>query len=231
MFVQLQFILDNAGSTSDNSPPPAARSDERTSPSEHFCSQSGSFDIHFSDIKTPELISTPLSPREQYSSTRPDCEPMVEANASIVGRENGSCITSDSVLEEGLSPHLESKLNFDATPPNSSLDIHFSAIETPEIFSASVVSAAECDGSATDAIDHTDLHESRSDNDETDDKLEGCKPIETSEIVGIPIAAVDEHDGSITDSTDCIDLRNSSNSEEDDADDELEKCKSIGGYA
>lgn len=228
--IQLQSILDNAGSTQcDNSPPPASHSDERSSPpNEQSCSQSTSFNIHFSDIKTPELISTPLSPRELSSSTtHPDHDPIIEANVSIIGSENGRCLTNGSVLEEGLSPCLESKLNFDATPSNSSLDIRFSAIETPEIFSSSVASAGEHDGSITDAVDHTDSHETGCDNNETDDKkLERCKSLEISKIVNTPVSAAVEHSDSSTDSTDCIDLHDSSSGEDDDADDKLEKCKS-----
>ena len=230
-FVQLQSILDNAGSSQcDNSPPPPARSDERPSPpNEHSTSQSTSFDIHFSDIKTPELISTPLSPRElsTSSTTDPDCDPIVEANSSaVVCSENGRCLTNGSILGEGLSPHLESKLNFDATPSSSSLDIRFSAIETPEIFSSSVASTGEYDGSITDAVDHTDSRETGCDNNETDDKkLERCKSLEISKIAGTPVSAAVEHIDSSTDSTDCIDLRDSSSSEDDDADDKLEKCK------
>jgi hypothetical protein len=150
----------------------------------------------------------------------------LEANVSAVGSENSSCLTNDGVLEEGLSPRLESKLNFDATPSNSSLDIHLSAIETPEIFSSPVSSAGEHDGSITDVVDHTDLRESRCDNNETDDESERCKPIEISKNVSTPISAIVEHSDSSTDSIDCIDLRDSSSGEEDDADDKLEKCKS-----
>ena len=155
----------------------------------------------------------------------------MEANVSVVGSENKRCLTSDGILEEGLSLHLESKLNFDATPSNSSLDIRFSAIETPEISSTSVVSAGECDGSIADAIDHTDFHESRRDNDDTDDQLEKCKPLEISETVSIPVvAATDEHNDSTTDAIDHTDLCDSS-SDEDDADDKLEKCKSQNLYS
>ena len=227
VFVQLQSILDNAGSTSDNSPPPAAHNDERSSPNEHSCSCSSSFDIHFSDIKTPELISTPLSPREQSSTTRSNCEPM-EASVSD---ENRRCLTTSGsfVVEEGLPPSMETKLNFDATPSNGSLDICFSAIETPEMFSTSVVSTGERGGSITDTIDHTDLQESRMGNNETNDSLERCGPLEISEIASIPVVVADEHNDhndSITDSTDCNDLRDSSSSEDDDADNKLEKCKS-----
>ena len=226
VFVQLQSILDNAGNTSDKSLSPAAHNDERSSPNEHSCSCSSPFDIHFSDIKTPELISTPLSPREQSSTTRSNCE-LIDASVSD---ENRRCLsTSGSFVEEELPPSVESKLNFDATPSNNSLDIHFSAIETPEMFSTSVVSAGECGGSITDTVDPTDLQESRNDNDETDDELERCEPLEISEIASTPVAAADEHNdhnGSVTDSTDCNDLHNSSSSEDDDADNKLEKCKS-----
>ena len=151
----------------------------------------------------------------------------MEANSSAaVGGENGRCLTNGSALEEGSSPRLESKLNFDATPSSSSLDICFSAIETPEIFSSSVASAGECDGSITDAVDHTDSRETGCDNNETDDKkLERCKSLEISKIAGTPVLAAVEHIDSSTDSTDCIDLHDSSSGEDDDADDKLEKCK------
>ena len=200
-YVQLQSILDNANSTSDNSPPPAACGDERASPNESTGSQSSS--INFSDIKTPDLISTPLSSTDQRSTIHPDHE----ASVGVASSENKRCLTSDSILEESLSSCLESELNFDATPSKSSLDIHFSAIETPEIFSI------------TDAAD-TNFCESRSDNDDADDELEKRKSFEISEITSVPIAAADEHN----DSTDCIDLHDSSSSD-DDADDKLEQCK------
>ena len=148
----------------------------------------------------------------------------MEPRLSVVGSGNKRCLTSDGILEEGLSPHLESKLNFDATPSSGSLDIHFSAIETPEISSTSVVSASGHDGSIADAVAHTDLHESGTDNNDIDDKLKKCNPLEISDIVNISVTAADEHNDSTTDAIDHTDLSDSS-SGEDDADDRLEKCK------
>ena len=214
--------MDNASRIRDNSPPPAACSDEKSSPNGSLGPQSGSFDIHFSDIKTPELISTPLS---SSNITNPDCEPM-ESNVSVAGSGNRGCLNSDSILEEGSSPHLESKFSFDATPSNSSLDIHFSAIETPEMFGTSVASHGEHNSSIADAADHTDFCESGSENNDADDELEKCKSLEISETTSEPTAAADEHN----DSTDCIDLHDSSSSD-DDADDKLEQSKSQRLYS
>ena len=198
-YVQLQSMLDNANRSTqcDNTPALSTSSDKRRSSlNEYPGSHGNSFDIHFSDIQTPELISTPLSYREQNSTSHLDCEPMgvnVDVDSGI---RNG---TTDSFQEDRLSPHLENKLNFDDTPSKSSLDIHFSGIETPEIIST------PDDGHSNSITDCTDLHKGETDH-------------------------ADLHNSA----TDLTDLHNSAtdltdsheSSDDDDADDQLEKCKS-----
>ena len=136
---QLQSLLEGVQSTS-----PAAGSDdvicyrgERSSPSAEekefnynaTPSLSLSFDLHLSAIRTPEIVSTPLSAVEQTNDTESNCSFHCRPREEEVGSEEDQCSSSGSrgiIAEEvqvecvRVSPLYGGKVSFSSSSRDTS---------------------------------------------------------------------------------------------------------------